>query len=180
MSWKNLHEHPAIQKLQSAMRREQRLKLLASFGLLALGLVFCSLAFEANILLAIFGLVLTVLGIRFVYLLLFSGRTEAGRLMHLLEHQPKQIVWVYSVVTERLPFGLQFSRNSTLYFKLMDRDEITVSLPARDLKPVARALNKFLPHASFGYTEDREQWYLASPAMLLQDEGSNGKSRGIT
>ncbi len=156
------------------MRREWRLKLLASCALLALGLIFCSLAFEANILLAIFGLILSVLGIRFVYLLLFSGRTENVRLMHLLENQPRQIVWVYSVVTERLPFGLQFSSNSTLYFKLMDRDEITVSLPARDLKPVARALNKFLPHASFGYTKDREQWYIASPAMLLQDEQGSG------
>jgi hypothetical protein len=36
-----------------------------------------------------------------------------------------------------------------LYFKLSDGDAISVSMPAKDLKPVSRFLNQVLPHTSF-------------------------------
>jgi hypothetical protein len=88
----------------------------------------------------------------------------------LLEHHPRQIVWVYSIVTERLPFGFNVARAGLMYFKLADGDEITVSLPAERLPWISRYLNDRLPHATFGYSRDREQWYLASPYLLLREE----------
>jgi hypothetical protein len=128
------------------------------------------LFFQGYIILTVFGLLCTVLGLRFLSKLLRVKHTEEHRLFRLLIKQPKQIVWVYSVVTERLPFGFQITRYGTLYFKLADGDEISVSMPAQELKRVSKFLNPILPHASFGYTRDREQWYIASPLMLLQDE----------
>ncbi len=165
-----LYRHPQLKKVLRSLHRERRQKIVASFALLAFGLGFAYACFGGNLMLSAFGLICAVLGIRFVFLLLASRTTEAGRLMRLLQHQPKQIVWVYSVVTERLPFGFQVGRYGTLYFKLADGDDIAVSLPVRDLKGVSEFLNRLLPHASFGYTRDREQWYMASPLMLLQDE----------
>ena len=163
-------QDPSIQLLRRAIRREWRLKLVASLLLLALGLAFAYFYFGLNIIVTLFGLTCSVLGIRFVFSLVRENRAGSPRLLYLLERRPGHIVWVYAVVTKRLPFGLQFGSSCTMYFKLMDGDEVSVSLSAKSQREVSKTLNRLLPHATFGYTRDREQWYMADPAMLLRDE----------
>ena len=172
-----LLRHPAILLLHEAVRREQRLQLLACMGLLCLGLTFCYVFFTYSIFLTILGLFFTVLGIKFTYESLQRRRPEDHPLMQLLRYQPHRIVWVYAMVVERMPFGFRLSQSGALYFKLIDGDELSISLPKRHLKLVSRTLNRLLPHASFGYTKDREQWFLASPELLLrhnEDDRSAG------
>lgn len=159
-----------MRKLQQALRREQRLKLLASLGLLLSGAALSLLFFHRSVIVGIAGLILLVLGIKFVFQFAARQGVTDTRLMKLLNDHPREIVWVYSVVTERLPFGFEFSKSGILYFKLADGDEVSVSLSADDLKLVSRFLNRVLPHATFGYTEDREQWYMANPRMLLRPD----------
>ena len=168
LSRNKLLDHPSVQLLRRAVRREWRLKLVFSVLLLAFGLGFAWFCFEGSIILTLFGLTCTVLGIRFIFHLLQESRTGGSRLLYLLEHRPGQIVWVYAIVTERLPFGLQFGSNCTMYFKLIDGDEVTVGLSVKSQREASKALNALLPHATFGYTRDREQWYMADPAMLLR------------
>ncbi len=158
--------HPALRVLRRCLRRESLLKLTASAALLAAGLGMLVFFFDQNIILTVLGLILSVTALRLFLRELSNWRIESHRLMVLLADHPGQIVWVYSVVTERLPFGFRFARNGILYFKLADGDEITVNLPASELRLVSRHLNRLLPHASFGYTRDRAQWYLASPELL--------------
>lgn len=158
--------HPAMRVLRRCLWRELMLQLLASAALLTLGLALLIFFFSHNIILTVLGLILSVTGLRLVFQKLVNRRIGNHRLMVLLADHPGQIVWVYSVVTERLPFGFRFTRNGILYFKLADGDEITVTLPAPDLRLVLRHLNRMLPHASFGYSRDRAQWYLASPELL--------------
>ncbi|NBC07912.1 MAG: hypothetical protein GVY26_12035, partial [Bacteroidetes bacterium] len=90
---------PEVRRLRQCLRREHRLKIIAAAGLLLMGLSFVSLFFQGYIILTVFGLVCTVLGLRFMARLLRVQHTEEHRLFRLLQHQPKQIVWVYSVVT---------------------------------------------------------------------------------
>lgn len=164
-------QHPAMQCILSGLRREHRLKVVCAAGLLLLGLVFLYAFFTKSIILTAFGLLCSVLGLRFLYGLIANWNVANSRLMTLLHFHPKEIVWVYSVITEQLPFGFQLLRNGTLYFKLRDGDDISVSLSTDDLKAVSKYLNGLLPHATFGYTKDREQWFMASPLMLLREEG---------
>lgn len=91
-------------------------------------------------------------------------------LMFLLNNKPTAIVWVYSVVTVRLPFGVQWARKGTMYFKLEDGDDITIRLLENDIPRVAKYLNKRLPHATFGYSDERAQWYMANPLLLIRDD----------
>jgi hypothetical protein len=56
-----------------------------------------------------------------------------------------------------------------LYFKLSNGDEITVSLRPQKLKVISKFLNRLLPHASFGYSHDRAQWYHVHPDMLRKE-----------
>jgi len=74
-----------------------------------------------------------------------------------------------------MPFGFQFSKNGTIYFKLADGDELSVSLPARQLKTVSKALNKILPQATFGYSEANAQYYDIDPEMLRREKDSGKK-----
>jgi hypothetical protein len=171
MKAKQTDQHPAMQCILSGLRREHRLKVGCALALLLLGLVFIYAFFTKSIILSVFGLICAVLGLRFCFHLISNWNVANSRLMILLHFHPKEIVWVYSVVTEQLPFGFQLLRNGTLYFKLRDGDDISVSLSTDDLKAVSKYLNDLLPHATFGYTKDREQWFMASPLMLLREEG---------
>lgn len=167
-----------MRRLRRAIRRELRLQFLACVVLLFMGLSLTYIFFTSSIVLTIIGLFLTVLGIRYTHQAVENRRPEDHRLFRLLRYQPGHIVWVYSMVTRRMPFGFEFTRNGTLYFKLIDGDEVSVSVPEKDLKLISRTLNRVLPHASFGYTPDREQWFLASPAMLLRGEEEGGHMNG--
>lgn len=115
-------------------------------------------------------------GLYFLRLTVVDWEIEEHELLQTLREHPERIVWVYSVVTQRMPFGFEFSNDGILFFKLMDGNTITIDLPARELKQISESLNRLLPHATFGFTKDREQWYMASPELLRRDnEGMAGR-----
>lgn len=154
--------------IRKAIQREIYLKLLASVALLLFGELLCIFAFQLNAAIVVIGIVLTILGIKYTREALLSQKVDQTPLMQLLQKEPRKIVWVYSVVTQRMPFGLQFSKNATIYFKLIDGDEITLDMQDRSAKKVLKMLNFQLPHATFGFTKDREQWFMANPELLVK------------
>ncbi|MFK8161934.1 MAG: hypothetical protein AB8H12_05670 [Lewinella sp.] len=76
-----------------------------------------------------------------------------------LREQPQSIVWVYGLVTERMPFGFKTVAVGTLYMVDKDGDCHTFGLKPTDLKLVTKTLNRVLPEADFGYTPEREIKY---------------------
>jgi hypothetical protein len=165
-----------VKSLEEALQKEWYAKIIATLCLSAAGLAGLWLGIQWSAILALFGLILTTLALRLFYTLMQQLPVSEHRLMKLLREHPRQIVWVYSVVTQRMPFGLEIFRSGLMYFKLADGKEITVELPADRLKGVAEHLNDLLPHASFGYTRDREQWYMAEPLMLLVEPENENPS----
>lgn len=91
-------------------------------------------------------------------------------ILNLLSQKPQSVIWVYTVLTQRMPFGLQFSQTGTVYFKKTDGTEQSLSIPAKELNSLSDALQKILPHATFGYSVDKAQWYTADPWMLYREE----------
>ena len=114
-----------METIRKALNREIRLKLMASVALLLFGELLSIYAFQLNGAIVVVGIVLTVLGIKFTRDALLNRNVEKSPLMQLLVKEPKKIVWIYSVVTQRMPFGLEFSNDVTIYFKLIDGDDIT-------------------------------------------------------
>lgn len=163
---KRLLRHPGIQLLQRCVEREQRMQLIAFSLMLLAGLVCCLFAFHDNALLTIAGLTFTVLGITALFHIYQNWNDD--RLMRILRHQPKKIVWVYSVVIQRSPFGVHLFQNCTLFFKLVDGDEISVMIPPNKQKLATHTLNRLLPHASFGYSPERAEQYQKNPKELLR------------
>ena len=162
-----------MELIRNALKRELRLKLLLSLALLLFGQFLCIFGFQLNGAIVFVGFVLTILGIKFTRDAILGRNVEESPLMLLLEKEPKKIVWVYSIVTQRMPFGLEFSKDATLYFKLVDGDEITLSMSENNANNVLKMLSLKLPHATFGYSQDKEQWFMANPELLYKEDGKS-------
>lgn len=160
--------HPAMQKLHFALKKELWTKCLLSGLALLCGALMLYFAFEKHIIWSIFGLILTVMGLALARAFPYLWRSDQLPLWNILRYSPERIVWVYSVVTERMPYGFQMERNGLLYFKDLDGEEWSVSLSADDLKLVSRTLNRVLPHATFGYSNEKASLYNQDPKKLFR------------
>ena len=114
-----------------------------------------------------------VLGLCLVGFLLLKkaleeAHAESHPLWQTLLNNPLNIVWVYSVRTQVMPFGFYLWENGQMYFKLVDGNEISILVPARKLRMLSRFLNKWLPHATFGYSPENEQLYRENPVQLIK------------
>ena len=164
-----LYRHPGIKILRRSLRRELRLQFVAIVFLLGFGMYLVMSSFQKSIILGITGLAITMISIRLLHRSIQYWKVEDHPLIQVLFRKPNQIVWVYSMVTESLPFGFQFHNRGTLYFKMVDGNEFSVAIPAKHLKLVSRTLNRQLPHASFGFTEDRQRLYRTNPEALRKN-----------
>lgn len=154
--------------LKKALKRDWHLKCLSLTLLVLFGISLTWVCFQKNMILTIMGLAFSVIGLKLLAQNLRQSQIEHSPLVYLLLNEPEQIVWVYSVMTQRMPFGLEWSKNGIMYFKLLDGDEITVTLAAGDLRLVSKFLNRLLPHASFGYSKEKEKMYEINPEHLLK------------
>ena len=162
-----------MKKIKSAERRENLLILLASLMLSLIGAMLIWHFLQENIFLVIIGFSITILGMFFLIKRFNILANDEYPITTMLLKEPRKVVWVYSIVTQRMPFGFVINHSGTMYFKLIDGSEMTLSLPAEELKSTSEMLNYHLPHATFGYTKEREQWFLAHPEMLVKLDKSN-------
>lgn len=143
---------------------ENRIKVVFSALLFCLGVYLLTSAVMIYQIIGVFPL---MAGTMFLFPALQEFPIKKNPMMQLLEEEPEKIVWVYSIVVERMPFGLKVFSQSTLYFKLIDRGEYSVGIPEKYIDVVTRMLNKKLRHATFGFSQEKEQWYIASPELLI-------------
>lgn len=160
--------------LYHALRRERHLKLLATILILSGGIAFMVLIFLANtvslsLVCALAAMSLMVLGFKFLYETLTVWQTEKHPLWQQVTQQPKDIVWVYTKIVETSPYGLQVSGHAVMYFKLINGGEWNISVSRRRVRALSESLNPALPHATFGYSVERAQWYVADPYLLIRD-----------
>lgn len=161
--------HPAIIALLKGIKRDTYFKLFL-FNLLFLVSLFAALFFIDKsitiLFICLFGIVVSLFHIiknlRYIY-------PEYHPVIRQLYDAPENIVWVYGMITKRLPFGIQLIDNSYLYFYLADGRNYTISIPQKKLKMVSRKLNQYLPQTTFGFTEERAKLYHEDPISLRKD-----------
>ncbi|MBK8880169.1 MAG: hypothetical protein IPN74_17065 [Haliscomenobacter sp.] len=164
-----LYRHPAMRLLQRAIRRELRLQFAASLGLFFLGFYIVYNCYHSNMVLMVMGLSISLIATKLLQYTISNLRKGSNRLLNILQNQPGQVVWIYSVVIERMPFGILLMRAGTMFFKMADGTEMSVRLPGNHLRTVSRFLARLLPHATFGYTSDRDYSFRLSPENLRRD-----------
>lgn len=171
MDFYDLQNTDTFTLIEKSLKRERNQKLIVGVLALLSGIGLASrFPFKPNEwFLGILTLAFLVVGILIIVKLIRNWELEKMELIRLLKYEPTEIVWVYSIQTSRLPFGIQLQHDCTMYFKLMNRDFIEIKLPKSKIKMVSAELNKVLPHATFGYSVDNAQWYAANPALLLKN-----------
>lgn len=90
--------------------------------------------------------------------------------LQYIEFDPRQIVWVYSYVIETMPFGIRFLKMHTVYFYFKNGKYTTIRVSSDVHNKLMGDLRDRLPHASFGFTSEKEQLYKANPALLYRTE----------
>ncbi len=165
---KTYHLHPAMQLLYKAIQKERYMKLILALCLMVSGVIFPYLFFQKNSFVTVAGLAVLLIGIQMMLGIIRTPQAVDERLWFLLNDNPKQIVWVYSVTTRTMPFGFHLWDAGTMYFKLLDGNEISINLPVKKMKMVSKFLNRLLPHATFGYSDERHWQFEKDPKTLLK------------
>lgn len=87
----------------------------------------------------------------------------------LLVQQPTRIVWVYHHIVQTMPFGVEVRQMTTLYLFLDDGNFHTLRLKATGIDELLDQLKIRLPHATFGYSEEKAFLYKTNPRLLITD-----------
>jgi hypothetical protein len=149
--------HPGLDPLWATIARDHRHKQLAALTLLLGGLAVALFTLHDFALWPFAGSLASTAGLFWLFRLLSEQPVAAWR--EELRERPEQFVWVYGMVTERMPFGLNLMRGGLLYL-MTERGEMhDFALPADKLLLVSKTLNRLLPRAEFGYTPERELKY---------------------
>lgn len=157
--------HPGLEPLWQSLEREWLVQLSALLLLVTAGLVVVAVAINGYWILLLLGVCISTLGGYQLYRHLSLPRM-VDRLLEVLHETPEQIVWVYSMVNDHHPFGLQFLQRGILYFKLQDGDEVSANLPPQKLKLVSKILSRALPDTVFGYSNERARLYAQDPTSV--------------
>ncbi|MEL7220105.1 MAG: hypothetical protein AAGJ93_02235 [Bacteroidota bacterium] len=157
--------HPGLEPLWQSLEKEWFIQLIALIALVTGGLVVIAVALKGYLTMMGIGLIITGTGGFYLRRHLLEP-SALDALLKMLYENPGEIVWIYSMVNDHHPFGLQFFQRGILYFKLLNGDEITANLPPKKLKLISKVLSRSLPDTVFGYSNERARKYLSDPASF--------------
>ena len=150
--------HPGLQPLWDSLERERVQQQIAAVALIIVGLLaaVCTLIYRRPAYTLLASVVATA-ALWWLYRIVSDQPLAALR--RQLHEEPESIRWVYSTVTERMPFGFKTGAMGTLYLVEANGVSQSYDLKPKSLKLVTKTLTRVLPHAKFGYTEERDLEY---------------------
>ena len=150
--------HPGLAPLWTAMERTRRQQQGTALVLMVFGLVVVAYGIvDKQIWPPLAGGVIASAALFWFYRVLTVQ--PLARWRRQLRDDPASIVWVYGMVTERMPFGFRLSSMATLHLVDREGDMHCFGLKPEELKLVTKTLNRVCPSAEFGYTKERELMY---------------------
>mgnify|MGYP005995345163 CR=1 FL=1 len=165
MRYKNQLNHPALLPLWKSVDRDWFLQLCAILLLLIFGFLLVLWGMQPHLLVFFLGVMVVAMG-GYLCWRHFYQPSALERLQYRLYDEPGSVVWVYSVVHQHHPFGLQIKDRGIMYFKFSDGDEQSVYLPAGKMKLISKVLSRALPNTVFGYTKERAAQYKKNPRFV--------------
>lgn len=157
--------------LKKVLRQERQQKLLVLAITLSSGLFFGLLGWSmarSNAFFILLSVAALLVGLRFLYDIVREWNPENSALMQCLHYSPNTIVWVYVIEMQLMPAGIRFWKRKTLMIRLVDGNDLQLRVGSKDLIVIKKALVILLPHATFGFSREREQWYRADPRLLYR------------
>ncbi len=165
MQHKDQLNHPALLPLWKSLERDWFLQLCAILFMLTIGFALVLWGMQSSSLVLLLALILLVAG-GYLCWHHFRQPTVLERLQNRLYDEPASVVWIYSVVHQHHPFGLQINERGIMYFKFSDGDDQSVYLPPDKMKLISKVISRALPDTVFGYTEARAAQYARDPRFV--------------
>lgn len=165
MRQKNQLNHPALLPLWKSLERDWFLQLCAILFMLTIGFLLALWGMQSSPLVLSLAVVLIAAG-GYLCWSHFRQPSALERLQDRLYDEPVSVVWIYSVVHQHHPFGLQINERGIMYFKFSDGDEQSVYLPPDKMKLISKVLSRALPDTVFGYTRERAAQYEKDPRFV--------------
>ncbi|MCB0662111.1 MAG: hypothetical protein KDC24_05190 [Saprospiraceae bacterium] len=169
MSENKYFDHPAREIFLEMLQKElTRLLLLASVAFF-IGLGLTAYFLTRNIYLASIGLGLVILGTYLFVIWSRIGVPENAPIYKTLKFNPTEIVWVYTLKVEIMPFGIKLFRRDYLTFKFISGKEETIPVHCTKCLVLENWLKRVLPFATFGYSHERLKTFQEDPSKLKKD-----------
>lgn len=162
--------HPAMLTIREAIQRDLWLKLAVGLILLLAGLAMATYFYHKYNLLAVLGLGIALPGVWCLREYMRRPKVEDDMLWQTLHRRPTKIVWVFTQEEELVPFGLMLTKRCTLYVMLLDGTELTLAFPTQKLHLASHFLQRLLPHAAFGFSQERQQLFERDPSLMGKGE----------
>ncbi|MCF8237490.1 MAG: hypothetical protein K9I85_05000 [Saprospiraceae bacterium] len=151
-----LMHHPAFLDIQRALRKAWLLQQCLWLVLLAVGLSGAIL-FSTGV--SVWGWALGCISVAALCFLRWNGPYRRSLVFQYLQEKPKDIVWIYGYQLLRAPLGVMLSNQYRIYFQTRDRQRFSLDIPEKRYMVVMKWLNRILPHAEFGWDDERfERW----------------------
>ena len=157
--------HPALIPLWKSLEKDWLMQLIAKMVVLVAALILLAVGLHSFSVVLFIGFGLTVVAGWLIYQH-FRRRSILEKLQDRLYDDPGSVVWIYTVVQEHHPFGLQFTERGLIYFKFNDGHEDSAYLPPGKLKLTCKILQRALPYTVFGYTKERAEQYKKNPLHI--------------
>lgn len=166
----NLTRHPARKIVEQAVEGEARQLLNLGVSVLAIGLFMIGRTILTHPMIAAFGMLF--IGASCYLLIQWNQlrKVTHSPVLHALLKTPRRIVWVYPFITQVMPFGIELFKRCHIIMKLNDGQELSFRIKLKDQKLLIHWMKRHLPHAKFGYSQDKFERYGQSPESFLNDE----------
>ncbi len=153
--------------IAKAVSEERKTYLMVGLILLFMGGFLFWNGYQKNAALVIISLLLIVTGIKLLYDKIREPHGFHAPIIIFLTGNKENVVWVYSIVKENMPFGLRLVGSGRVMLRTLDRREFSISISQENLAHLEELLRKHLPHATFGYSAEKENMYSIDPYLLL-------------
>lgn len=107
-----------------------------------------------------------IFGTGFAGLSILRHDVSKHEIAHTIRRNPERVVWVYYYRLESMPYGIRVARMCTLYLQLQNGRKLGLQASEHRITAIMDALRDRLPHATFGYSKEKEQLYRANPDLL--------------
>lgn len=158
-----------IPYLIHCLEKEKNLRLFSFSSVLGIGIFILFFFGSQHTALIIISMMLIITSIKFLRDTINAGKPKYDPLIQTLSFHPEKVVWFYTLKIDNMPFGIQLFSHGRLIFKLVDGSELSLSIPCKDIIPITSILRDMLPHATFGFSSENQQFFDIDPLLLQKD-----------
>lgn len=160
----------ALQRVLQYERRQKLLVTLISF-IGSWGLASCAYWGRAETmgLFSVLAIAAFLVGLRLMRDIRRERDWRKAPVYRLLHEHPQLFVWIYPLQVQFMPAGIRLRERKILLLRLVNRDELQLRGSVEDINCIEAMLLQMLPHATFGYSPERDQWYAVDPYLLWRE-----------